>query len=71
VPLRIAFDMDGVLADMDGALLRHAKALFGADAVRAMAPVTPAPAANAVGPASRTARPPPIQPTLPRLRRCG
>jgi hypothetical protein len=31
--MRIAFDMDGVLADMDGALLRHAEALFGPDAV--------------------------------------
>lgn len=44
MPLRIAFDMDGVFADMDGALLRHAESLFGADAVRAMAPVATAPA---------------------------
>jgi hypothetical protein len=29
VPLRIAFDMDGVLADMDGELARHADTLFG------------------------------------------
>jgi hypothetical protein len=29
VPLRIAFDLDGVLADMDSALLRQAEALFG------------------------------------------
>jgi hypothetical protein len=28
MPLRIAFDMDGVLADMDGELARHAQALF-------------------------------------------
>jgi len=44
VPLRIAFDMDGVLADMDAALLRHAQALFGAvavDSIRAVAPVAP------------------------------
>src|SRR4051812_10429263 len=27
--LRIGFDMDGVLADMDAALLAHAKTLFG------------------------------------------
>jgi len=27
--LRIGFDLDGVLADMDGALARHAEALFG------------------------------------------
>src|SRR5439155_26077119 len=42
----IAFDMDGVLADMDGALLRHAETLFGTDAVRAIAPVNEAPALN-------------------------
>jgi FMN phosphatase YigB (HAD superfamily) len=29
VPLRIAFDLDGVLADMDGELTRQAEALFG------------------------------------------
>jgi hypothetical protein len=29
VPLRIAFDLDGVLADMDGELLRQARILFG------------------------------------------
>jgi phosphoglycolate phosphatase-like HAD superfamily hydrolase len=32
--LRIAFDLDGVLADMDGELARHADALFGAGAAR-------------------------------------
>lgn len=29
MPLRIAFDLDGVFADMEGALAREAKALFG------------------------------------------
>ena len=29
LPLRIAFDLDGVLADMDAELIRHAEALFG------------------------------------------
>jgi phosphoglycolate phosphatase-like HAD superfamily hydrolase len=29
MPLRIAFDLDGVLADMDAELARHAKTLFG------------------------------------------
>ena len=29
MPLRIAFDLDGVFADMEGALARHAHALFG------------------------------------------
>ena len=33
--LRIAFDLDGVLADMDGELAHHAEALFGESAVRA------------------------------------
>jgi hypothetical protein len=33
LPLRIAFDMDGVLADMDGELLKHAESLFGRQAV--------------------------------------
>jgi hypothetical protein len=52
VPLRIAFDMDGVLADMDGALLRHAEALFGRDAVRTLAPT--AVTTLAVNPTART-----------------
>jgi hypothetical protein len=30
VPLRIAFDLDGVFADMEGELARHAETLFGA-----------------------------------------
>lgn len=29
MPLRIAFDLDGVLADMDGELARHSETLFG------------------------------------------
>jgi hypothetical protein len=29
VPLRIAFDLDGVFADMEGELARHAEVLFG------------------------------------------
>jgi hypothetical protein len=32
--LRIAFDLDGVLADMDSALSRRAEALFGTDSAR-------------------------------------
>ena len=35
MPLRIAFDMDGVVADMDAALVRHAEQLFGESVVRA------------------------------------
>jgi deoxypyrimidine-specific 5' nucleotidase type C protein (NT5C) len=38
VPLRIGFDLDGVLADMDGALLQEAETVFGAAAVRHMGP---------------------------------
>jgi hypothetical protein len=38
--------MDGVLADMDAELLRHAETLFGADAVRAMAPAPATPMLN-------------------------
>ena len=38
--LRIAFDLDGVLADMDGALIRHAQALFE-DAAAAPVPAAP------------------------------
>ena len=38
MPLRIGFDLDGVLADMDGALLQEAETLFGAAAVRQMGP---------------------------------
>jgi hypothetical protein len=29
MPLRIAFDLDGVLADMEGELVRQAETLFG------------------------------------------
>jgi hypothetical protein len=38
MPLRIAFDMDGVLADMESALVEHAEGLFGADESTAGAP---------------------------------
>jgi hypothetical protein len=34
VALRIAFDLDGVLADMESELARHAESLFGTRAVR-------------------------------------
>jgi deoxypyrimidine-specific 5' nucleotidase type C protein (NT5C) len=38
MPLRIAFDMDGVLADMERALVDHAEGLFGADESAVAAP---------------------------------
>jgi hypothetical protein len=40
MPLRIAFDLDGVLADMDTALAREAEALFGDTFARTTEPVT-------------------------------
>lgn len=50
--LRIAFDLDGVLADMEGALARHAEELFGVSVAPAP-PEQPAAASdgtNAAGP---------------------
>jgi hypothetical protein len=54
VALRIAFDLDGVLADMDAALAREAEALFGRRVERMRPPAgqaaaePPAPAASLV-----------------------
>src|SRR3989442_9709622 len=39
--LRIAFDLDGVLADMDGELLRQARSLFGEQAIRRLQELQP------------------------------
>ena len=36
--LRIGFDLDGVLADMDGALLEHARTLFGEGVAEKVSP---------------------------------
>jgi hypothetical protein len=36
LPLRLAFDLDGVLADMDSALVRQAEALFGEPMTRTL-----------------------------------
>jgi hypothetical protein len=36
MPLRIAFDLDGVLADMDAALVRQAETVFGEQIARAL-----------------------------------
>lgn len=41
MPLRIAFDLDGVLADMDSELLRRAKGLFGDEAIRRVEELRP------------------------------
>src|SRR5579862_6803258 len=51
MPLRLAFDLDGVLADMDGQLMRQAEALFGEAMTRRVrtqpaAPPTDAPATS-------------------------
>jgi hypothetical protein len=49
--LRIGFDLDGVLADLDGALIRHSTELFGArapaDAAQDSAESSPTDAGNA------------------------
>jgi hypothetical protein len=49
MPLRIAFDLDGVLADMDGALAREAGVVFGEAMMRRIVegPSTGEPAADA------------------------
>lgn len=39
MPLRVAFDLDGVLADMDAELVRQAEHLFGASVVQDPLPV--------------------------------
>jgi hypothetical protein len=44
VPLRIAFDLDGVLADMESELARQAEALFGDGPIRPVPPRAPEPA---------------------------
>jgi hypothetical protein len=73
VPLRIAFDLDGVLADMDVELLRRARELFGEQAIHrvyempgpapsdAVETVADTPRARANTPAER---PKPVAPPL-------
>jgi phosphoglycolate phosphatase-like HAD superfamily hydrolase len=41
--LRIAFDLDGVLADMEAALVRHAESIFGEEIARRLQPGAAAP----------------------------
>jgi hypothetical protein len=53
VPLRIAFDMDGVLADMESALIRQAEGLFGEGTIAQMLETPSAPAAED-GPTAET-----------------
>jgi hypothetical protein len=47
VPLRLAFDMDGVFADMDGELVRRAEQLFGSKAIPRASALTAADSADA------------------------
>jgi len=47
-PLRIAFDLDGVLADMESELVRQAEALFGETITRRLQETTDKPSENAV-----------------------
>jgi len=49
MPLRIGFDLDGTLADMEGELIRQAEILFGESMVRR---VDPRPATPEINPAS-------------------
>ena len=49
MPFRIAFDLDGVLADMDGELVRHAEALFGEARPAAFRSAPPATSRRAAG----------------------
>src|SRR5437773_7376122 len=52
MPLRIAFDLDGVLADMDSELVRQAESLFGQAMTRRLLEreTTPAPAGKTATP---------------------
>jgi len=71
VSLRIAFDLDGVLADMDGELVRQADLLFGEQTTRRLrerssereAPTSPAvPPANSDSAGNTTSEPgPPVE----------
>jgi len=62
VSLRIGCDLDGVLADMESELIRHARELFGEVAPR----VLPGPA-NQQAPPDPAAAPKPLQTPPPRL----
>lgn len=66
MPLRIAFDLDGVLADMDSALLRQAEALFGERVTRksAFSPAGSSPAENAASGAADGSDPDPADAAL-------
>ena len=57
MPLRIGFDLDGVLADMDSALLREAAVVFGEATARQMQerPESSPPGASAVAPSDEAA----------------
>lgn len=68
MPLRIGCDLDGVLADMDAALLREAEALFGeAVAQRLRDSAEPSPPDTEPGDAAATASPPENVPPAVRL----
>jgi len=67
VPLRIAFDLDGVLADMEAELLRQSKILFGEGVITQLQqqPTPEAPAPAAAPPATEAAGPPTPTPSDP------
>lgn len=73
MPLRVAFDLDGVLADMDGELVRQAEILFGdalpppPEPAAAESPASPSPPPDATAdaePAAEAAAPDAVPPVL-------
>jgi len=63
VPLRIAFDLDGVLADMEAELVRQAEVLFGEPMTRKLqARAAEADQSGDDGPADQAATTPPASP---------
>jgi hypothetical protein len=67
LPLRIAFDLDGVFADMDAELARQAEVLFGEAMIRRLQEPTAAPAAvdkSAPAPVDSAAKEPDNTPPL-------
>lgn len=70
MPLRIAFDLDGVLADMEGELARHAERLFGDRVARrseAVGPGASEPVDTSSDAVKTPASSPDTEPPLPKL----
>jgi hypothetical protein len=65
MPLRIAFDLDGVLADMDAALVRQAETVFGEQIVRAFEADAASPDGRPETQGDQAAPPDPVDTTPP------